>query len=264
MTRTSRQAGLSVLEVLTLTAPLAILSLVLTSKLSATTEVRMQSLWRSAETAKRAAAENCGGEVVHESTTLPAGSYLYRGSANQLLGPDASSPGGSAAFLCNEPPRHLDENAPGAARGLLLNGTWIDVSTDAGKDALIQARSRLGQSPQLGGNDAQDVKGADAAEIPRPRGVRLWSIVEPAAGYMLMAYRVPAPSEAALTETLERLATAGFASDFSSPSAPSGSPRRLQPMSGRVAGQVRELLVHVQPDDRVLGASLVIYLVRNR
>jgi hypothetical protein len=267
-----QSSGFSVLEVLLLTAPLCILSLILTSKLTATSEARMQSLWRAAEKTKRAAARDCHGGVVSESANLAPSPYFFQAGAERLLGKGPTGVNSRSVFLCNEPDRPLHEEGHDPQRWLLLDGLRIDV---AAKDAVgggLAMRSHSGQALQLKAKDYQDAQGADADGVPRPPGVRLFSLEEPEAGYMLIAYQVPGAPAAALSETVERLRAAGLSDDPGSSIGEDGSPSLIYALSGHLSGpdsdgssgQGREVVVSAQPYDGVFGMSLVLYLVRIR
>jgi hypothetical protein len=59
--RVSRQAGFSATELLVFTAPLCILSMVLASKLAATSSAHIRAGWQSSLAAQQAAKQPCGG-----------------------------------------------------------------------------------------------------------------------------------------------------------------------------------------------------------
>jgi hypothetical protein len=271
-----QQAGASVLEVLSLTAPLCILSLVLSARLSATAETRMQALWRSSEEGKRAAMEACSGGVVGGSADVAISPYFFQASGQRLMGPEPVALSSRSAFLCNEPDRPLAAPGQDAARRLFLNGFPIDVAIKDHGDDGPAVRSPAGQSFALFAVAQKDAPGADADGVPRPPGFRLWSLIEPDAGYMLIAYQVSGMPEAALSQTLERLTEAGFSREPGETAAGEDSSsliyavsRQLPPglsdsSSGQLAGQGREVVVSVKPYGGVMGMSLVIYLVRHR
>src|SRR5262245_57844499 len=56
-----RQAGSSVAELLALTAPLCVLSIMLASKLAATSSAHLRAEWQASLAAQQAAVKPCGG-----------------------------------------------------------------------------------------------------------------------------------------------------------------------------------------------------------
>jgi len=113
----------------------------------------------------------------------------------------------------------------------------------------------------LSPSPGRDAPGTDAVGVPRPMGsTRLFSLVEPAAGYVIVSYSISAPSDVALRETVSQLGQSGFTVDGHFGSA-ARDHRRLMIRMER-SGQ--DVLISTQPLLSTGGGSQVMYLARVR
>lgn len=110
----------------------------------------------------------------------------------------------------------------------------------------------------------RDAPGEDLPGVPRPRGVRAFSLSEPEAGYTLVTYRVSDRPDAAVQDAVTRLREAGFADDpsLAAVNAELQLRRPGQPMA-HLQRSDRELLVSARTDPAHTGSKLT-YLSRAR
>ena len=106
----------------------------------------------------------------------------------------------------------------------------------------------------------QDAPGADIPGVPRPPGIRILSLEEPAAGYRLVTYRVAMPGTAALNLAVEIVQGAGFTDDarFHAAAAEKGR------LSARLTQGAQDLVISVHSDKLEVTQSHVSYLYRFR
>lgn len=110
----------------------------------------------------------------------------------------------------------------------------------------------------------RDAPGMDAPDTPRPpAGLRSFNMYEPASGYLIVSYEVPAPPQAALESTLLVLRGAGFLPDPGFAAAASAKGKRVVRLE-RAGGEDRDLIVSVQPKRGEPDACTVTYLMRRR
>lgn len=108
---------------------------------------------------------------------------------------------------------------------------------------------------------SQDAPGMDAPDTPRPpAGVRSFNLYEPASGYLVVTYEVPAPPQTALASTLLLLRGAGYAPDPGFAVAAEQRGKRIV----RLEQPGRDLLVSVLPRKGAADACTVTYLLRSR
>lgn len=113
----------------------------------------------------------------------------------------------------------------------------------------------------LSPSPGHDAPGTDAVGVPRPMGsTRLFSLVEPAAGYVIVSYSVSVPSDVALRETVSQLGQSGFTIDghFGSAARDHGK------MMIRMERSGQDVLISTQPLLSKGDGSQVMYLVRVR
>jgi hypothetical protein len=106
-----------------------------------------------------------------------------------------------------------------------------------------------------------DAPGSDLPEVPRPLGMRTFSIDEPAAGYSLVAYHVNSPPAAALASTVERLRQHGFRADPALQAVTAATENPAQSQLAHLSRAGRSLLVSVRPDTSP-QAAVVTYVSR--
>lgn len=86
-----------------------------------------------------------------------------------------------------------------------LNTDYLIISSDRALPATVFG----------GGISSQDAPGQDPPGVPRPQGPRIFSFVEPKAGYRLAIYQVESPPEPALREVAARMGGVGYTEDAS-------------------------------------------------
>lgn len=113
----------------------------------------------------------------------------------------------------------------------------------------------------LSPSEREDAPGIDAPSVPRPHGgVRSFSLSEPATGYVIVAYAMDDAPEVALRQTINQLATVGFAIDGSFAQAASQERRLLM----RLDRPGQDLIVSAQERRAASHGSLILYLARTR
>lgn len=146
--RLRREAGSSATELLVLTAPLCVLSLVLTSKLAATSSVKLRAGAQASLTTQRAATQPCGSNPTLNAPLHPeaapnmmaaVGPVISAGGLDQVFSTGMGlTPGGSAV------PAHLTPVVEQANSFWLSRRTTVMLPPDPSKQAALLLLSQAG------------------------------------------------------------------------------------------------------------------------